>query len=150
MDWPEEQIRISIFFSLSASVRSDDPEAFSSERIRKHVVDVVNKAYGPYAQKALGFILRTDGVNKDVGDQAAILLRKIATDQPATRQDASALSAAQRSSAANDAVSGIASSFPLPEKEDIQLLRSDPGKYAKNFDDVYGPGSSGKVLRTGF
>jgi hypothetical protein len=48
MDWPEDQIRISIFFSLSASVRSDDPEAFSSERIRKHVVDVVNKAYGPY------------------------------------------------------------------------------------------------------
>jgi F420-0:gamma-glutamyl ligase len=76
MDWPEDQIRISIFFSLSASVRSDDPEAFSSERIRKHVVDVVNKAYGPYAQKALGFILRTDGVNKDVGDQAAILLPK--------------------------------------------------------------------------
>jgi hypothetical protein len=47
-------------------------------------------------------------------------------------------------------VSGIASLFPLPEKEDIQLLRSDPGKYAKNFDEVYGPGSPGKVLRTGF
>lgn len=129
----------------------------------KEVVRTVERSFGEYSDQALGAMLRYARVDKATREQAAIVLKRIAHDQPATVQDARSLDAAQVVDASQKTASAIlpseedipesaavramnAPNYPSPSDKAIEALRDDPGK-ASSFDQKFGPGAAQKFLK---
>lgn len=106
-------------------------------------------AFGEHADDVIAAILREGKASRETSETAAAVLRRLARDEPPTRDETRALDNAQKNDAARTAVSGLSPTpqvFPAPDAGAIGLLRRTPA-LKEQYDRVYGPGAADKVLK---
>lgn len=141
MTWQESQ---TLLAPLIKALPGQQKEAL------QQVVQQVSSLYGNHADAAMAYMM---GQYKADAAQKAIvgsILRKVGLGQPITRDDARQFDDAQKDAAANQAVAGILGpnqgSFPTPDTQAIDMLRSGQGSAAQ-FDAAYGPGRAAQILQ---
>lgn len=117
--------------------------------VLRDIAETVHGAYAEYADKALGYIFAGARASEEVRIQVAIMEKMLAAGQPLGLDDARQFDEATANAAANAATGKLQGAFPPPHDEDMAKLRSDPAKYRRHFDEVFGPGASAIVLGIG-
>jgi hypothetical protein len=102
-----------IVASIGAGKSPDATRRQAAKQVRKEAenqiratVEAIEQAYGPYATKVLAFSIAESVRDKEIGDLAASVLRKIAKGERLQTSEAMALDAAQETSAATKALEG--------------------------------------------
>lgn len=96
-----------------ASIKAIHKQA--EEEIRA-TVDQIEAAYGPYADQVLAFAIAESVRDKEIGDLATRVFKKIAAGQRITVDDTAALENAKEASTADKAVSGeLPKPAPAPQ-----------------------------------
>jgi hypothetical protein len=145
------------------------PQEIRAELAR--VITTLQAATGDQANMALEAVLRAGHAGHETAGTAASVLKKLTAGDKLTQTDTKAFDDAQKDDAAARAAAPVAPgifdvntgllmpppqpsvapgrpppTFPAPSGEAVQLLGSQPER-AGQFDAVYGPGASAKVLR---
>ncbi len=171
--WDAELVAAAVQAKGSPTARrqaAKDAQARAEGQIRG-IIDEVEKTYGPYAEQVLAFSIAESVRDKEIGNLAAVAMRKIAQRQPLSKGDLQALDAANETSLAAKAVQGElpkpkgsappeagqrpvpfrfptgrgplppGPKYPFPDQADIEALIANPDQ-AGLFDSIFGPGAS--------
>lgn len=98
-----------------------------AEKTIKETVDTIEATYGPYAGKVLAFAIAESVRDKQIGEIASSVLRKIAKGQQPSLSDAQDLDAAQDTATASKAIEG---GLPAPAPTAPRAPAAAPAKGA--------------------
>lgn len=156
---------------LELAQQSGDPGEIRD--VLAETVKQLQAGLGDQSDAALRQVIKEAHIGRAGAEMAAVVLRKLAARETPTAQEAGALDEAQKTGAADRAVSAVAPAlplnfdptagatgtdylnppqaapaqptFPIPSHEAIGHLRANPGT-ANRFDQRFGPGAAEKVL----
>lgn len=115
-----------------------------SEDLIRQTVDQIEQTYGPYAPQVLAFSIAESVRDKEIGNLASGVLRKIANREPVTIGDVTGIETAKDAATAEQAMGGT---LPKPQGSP-QTAAAPPGSNAPAQPAEAAPASSAAPART--
>jgi hypothetical protein len=139
----------------------------NAEKQIRETVDIIEQTYGPYAPRVLAFAIAESYRDKEIGDMASIMYRKLNKGIKPSRAETSGFEAVNEASIAEKAVNGqlppkevsrgqqridqmrgVAAAnkvWPRPSQRAVDYLKANP-QSAADFEASFGPQSAGQWL----
>jgi lysozyme family protein len=134
------------------TIASNDPNRVIAwgRDLMQQFDDPTSQGKRTHGHQVFQAVLEKAGVSALAAQTAAAAVQNARSGQPASQQDQQAIASASRVDAMHRAANGTTGALPSILAADIATLRSQPTpRRRQQFDGVYGPGASARVLHAG-